>query len=307
MRYCGFKYELKYEKGLRLRKRLPVVDDEDAIEALLDDVSSEPGTSAKIKASGDAPTSAPWFATGQLVHACQEWVLKGVLLGQNRPWQPVIDAALTLPHLFPNAAYDPKERTVDEASRLVDAYYGYHGIENGGFEHDWKIIASELLFQCDDYFSLPITCRADSIWQLDTGEIVVADTKTRAKDLPKDIDKWKRDASVNPQFLQLSWQARIHFNLDYYPSIFVDTISKSAIPKVKRVFVHIDPDDVSAWRDNHALTLAAHEAMLRVAPRGVMNYNNCSPPIGSRCEFFGYCHGKSDEARMLHHEFALKG
>ncbi len=304
MRYCGFKYELKYSRGLRLRKKDKESEDEEAIEALLTDVSGSDGTPVSLPAADDAPGPAPWFATGQLVHACQEWVLKGLLLGQNRPWAPVIDAAKGLPSHFPNTSPEPKERVVDEAFRLVDAYYGHHGTKNGGFPEDWKIIASELLLEEKEYFELPVTCRADSIWQLDTGEITVADTKTRAKDLPKDLSKWRRDQSVNPQFLHLSWQAREHFGLDYYPSIFVDTISKTSIPKARRVFVTIDPHDVIQWRDNHALTLRAHEVMLGVTGgRGVMNYNNCSPPIGSRCEFFGYCHGKTDESRMLHHEF----
>lgn len=248
-------------------------------------------------------TDAVYFDIGRYVHAGQQYINKGIIAGEVRDWQRVIDAArvrhaecVARGEAEPTAwdELDP----IDEAERLLGLYYGHYGIENGGWPEGVRLTHCELFVEDRAHRA---TERLDLV--LDRGgEIQLADTKTRGQVLPKDREEYARELRTNEQFLRSSALAQKHFGLPTPPPLWLDAIIKTASrPKdpdarwpVDRLLVRFTQDDIGAWWENQRKLLIVGEA-LRSLPV-VRNYHECAPPIGQKCWAFNWCHG-NEEAR----------
>jgi hypothetical protein len=248
---------------------------------------------------------AGYFRTGSFVHACARYINEGVIAGEpagSREWESVIEAAREeraakiAAGLELEPTWDQKD-PIDEAERLVGAYYGFHGIENGGWPagvkllHAEKPLASKLV---------RATACADLIVDVG-GEIVIPDLKTRAKALPSDRKAFEREERCNEEFLRLSALLQEEMGLSEPPPVWLDAIIKTKIPSVDRLLIRFTQADIDAWRENaraldeHAALSAKHHLPV------VKNYHECRPAFGGgRCWAFDWCHG-SEESRALHY------
>jgi hypothetical protein len=241
---------------------------------------------------------AAYFEIGRLTHACLHYINSAVITGEEYSfdaWQEVIAYARTSRDAAVEAgtvqlpAWDEID-PIDEASRLVEAYYGLHGEANGGWPAAAKLLHAELFLESKD---LKATCRADLVLELD-GEIIVPDTKTRAKSLPKDRDTYARELRTNEQFLRLSALTQEHFQLPQPPAVWLDAIVKTKVPSVDRLLLRFNQSEVDCWKRNQRAMLEVESALHRLPV--VRNYHQCAPPIGQRCWAFDFCHG-TDEMR----------
>lgn len=249
---CAVAFDLKYRQGITPRKR------------------------------------ATYFDVGSYVHAGLRWVNEGVIAGESEPrdWGAVLQAAAD--QRTAEFAWDETDPLI-EAERLLGAYYGFHGIANGGWPEAAKLIAAELLLE-----SPTATARADLVISLG-GEIIVCDTKTRKAKIPDDREAYARGLRAKEQFLRLSWLAQQHFHTPEPPPVWQDAIIKTKIPKVDRLLVRFTQAEVDAWAWND-LRLQQHAATLPI----VRNYNACAPEIGSRCSFFEWCHGAAENRSVYY-------
>jgi hypothetical protein len=266
---------------------------------------------------GDRPK---YFGIGSLTHAGINFLQRGVIAGEATPrnWELVIEAA---------AAKLPGE-ICDEAWRLLSAYFAHWGVECAGWPEGSKILGAELFLQdgladpngcavcggsgggCDPAtacgacngsgadlltggaFALPYTARADTVLELPSGEIVIPDTKTRRSAFPEERQQYAQGLATRPQFTGLAWLVRRHLKLDEPPHIWVNAIVKTKIPKFDRLLVRMTPEAVAAWEKDHRAVAAA---MAR-GDEPIPNRSECAPDMGSRCEYFDWCHG-NDELR----------
>lgn len=237
---------------------------------------------------------AVYFDVGRYVHASLRYVNDGVIAGEARDWRKLIEEARRLREVEVAAgraqapAWDETD-PLDEAERLVGAYYALHGSENGGWPAQVKLLHTEHLLSDP---SIQATCRADLVVELD-GELIIPDTKTRSRKLPEDREDAKRAFRTHEQFLRLSALAQKHFELAEPPPIWIDAIIKTKIPAVDRLLVRFTQSDIDAWRENQIGLLQVQHA-LRHLPV-VRNYHECAPPIGEKCWAFKWCHGSDAE------------
>jgi hypothetical protein len=233
-----------------------------------------------------------YFEVGKLVASAHQFVREGIMADEARDWRHVLavaaEGAKDLGHVY-------------EAERLLTGYYGMYGTDNGGFPEGTKILAVEHEMHAPEgSIVAPYSARADAIVQLQSGEIVIVDDKTRSQAFPKDHAKYARGAATRPQFAGLSWLLRenTRSNIERQlqtpppnaaPSVWINAIIKTKCVKVDRILVPMTHEGLDAWA----------EAQARDARGGCNddspNYNSCAPEIGSRCWAFTYCHPKGDE------------
>ncbi len=247
-------------------------------------------------------SDAVYFDVGRYTHACLRYVNEGVIAGEERSHSDVIELATDLRAAeiaagrMQPVAWDETD-PVAEADRLAGIYYGTHGSENGGWPQGVKLLHCELLLEDHE---LRATCRADLVVSRG-GEIIIPDTKTRGRVLPKDRADYARGLRTNEQFLRISALAQRHFNLPEPPSVWLDAIIKTPkAPKdpeakwpVDRLLITFTQSDIDAWRENARRMIAVEDA-LRQLPV-VRNYHECDPPIGQRCWAFNWCHGSAEQ------------
>lgn len=245
---------------------------------------------------------AAYFDAGRITHAGQRYINEGVIAGEVRDWHEVIKAAheeradKIAAGLAKPVAWD-EEDPILTAEDCLTKYYGTYGLDNGGWPEAVKLLHVELFLEDKE---LRATCRADLVVSL-AGDIVIPDTKTRSKVLPKDREEYARELRTNEQFLRLSALAQVHFNTPEPPAVWLDAIIKTANPPkdkelkwpVDRLMVRFTQSDIDRWRENAARMIAVEDAMRRLPV--VRNYHSCAPPIGSRCQYFDYCYGSETQ------------
>jgi hypothetical protein len=156
----------------------------------------------------------------------------------------------------------------------------------------------------------PYTARADAILRYrDTGELVIADTKTRAAAIPGSTQrkppneakrrKYARGLRTRPQFCGLVSLADklLTHSAENPPALLVNAIIKTKVPTFDRLLVHYTRRDLEWWQ-------ASQQACSR---RGfseipLPNPEACAPEIGSRCSYFQWCHGTDDERQKFYEE-----
>lgn len=243
---------------------------------------------------------AAYFDAGRIVHAGQRYVNEGIIAGEVRNWEDVIKAAYAEREakIAAGTAVAPawdEEDPILTAQDCLTKYYGTYGIENGGWPEGVKLLHVELFLEDRE---LQATCRADLVVDY-AGDIVIPDTKTRAKVLPKDRNDYARGLRTNEQFLRLSALAQRHFNTPEPPAVWLDAVIKTArAPKdpdakwpVDRLLVRFTQQDIDEWRRNAAALRDFQEGVSRHKLPLVRNYHECDPPIGQRCSYFNYCWG----------------
>jgi len=250
---------------------------------------------------------AVYFDTGHFVHGCLRLVNEAVIEGREFPdWKAVIAFAREQREAKgETVAWDEKD-PIDEAEMCVERYYATHGEHNGGWPEAAKLLHAELFLEDRE---LEATCRADLVIEMG-GEIIIPDTKTRARGLPKERAEYARSLRTNEQFLRLSALAQTHFGLSEPPPVWLDAIIKTATrPKdpeakwpVDRLLVQFTQQDVDRWRVNQARILD-FEHSARHLPV-IANYHECAPAIGDRCWAFDWCHG-TDETKAR--KFRVRG
>lgn len=247
--------------------------------------------------------SLDYFQVGSAVHAALAYVWEGLRLGDGerprlgeaRDWRDGLDAMTLRPGGIEEDAYH-------EAERLLSAYFGHYGggtFEGGGSDWDgFRVEAVEELIADEASFALPYTARLDLVLRDASENIVLVDTKTRAKAFPRDaaaLERYRRGLRTREQFLGQAHLAMIRWGLKDPPPVIVNAIIKTRIPEFARLRVPLTLHDVEAWRENHA----------REALEGLdgdrMNYSECAPEIGSPCRFLTWCHG-TDAEREKHYE-----
>jgi len=134
------------------------------------------------------------------------------------------------------------------------------------------------------------TARLDTVLRIG-GELVIVDTKTRARAFPEDRGGYARGVATNPQFLGQAFLVMQHFKLEAPPLLWVNAMVKTKVPQYDRLRVEFSPRAIEQW--------AANQQRLSARPAGdssscVMNYSACAPEIGSRCWAFGWCHGTAE-------------
>lgn len=271
-RRCQRAHFLKYELGVTRRAPEPD-DDEDERNTRID-----------------------YYAVGTLVHACLAYTSAAAMVGEIADYEDVIRAAGCQAGARP--PFDIG--VIYETERLLSAYFARYGRENGGWPEDVKVIGVEAHLG-----KAPLERRADTILKLPSGEIVVADTKTRAHAIPGTVfdkltgkkiagpdPRFVEDMQTNDQFLGLSYLAQKEFGLEEPPSVWVNAVIKTKIPHFDRVMIPYTDRMIDRWAGEQAVWL---EAFIRNR-NSLANYSACAPPIGSRCSYFYWCHG-SDEKR----------
>jgi hypothetical protein len=241
---------------------------------------------------------------GNLVHSARGYV--ELHHAEGAEWQHVIEEARA-------RGYDPL--LVAEAERLLAGYFAHWGTDNAGWPEGVEIVDVERLYSWPLnetlHQAVPIFGAAGNLYtaRLDTlllinGSLVIADTKTRARSLPKDRAHYERGLRTNPQFLGQSWLVMQAEGLETPPPVWVNAIVKTKIPAYDRLLVRFTRDDVEQWAEAQRRWYAEFAA--RGASNGagcLMNYSACAPEMGSRCWAFDWCHG-SEESRALHFETA---
>lgn len=253
-RRCEREHHLRYVEGVR---RLPVV-----------------------RSAIDGKPSP--LVIGQLCHSVLQFVSESVMHRDSADvlgWPHVLVAAEKL-------GRDPA--AVDEAERLMTAYWAHYGLGNAGWPAEVKLIACEQPL-ADIVGSLPFTGTADLIVDRN-GEILVPDHKTRASKVPEDAArKW----ATREQFISLSRAVMRKHGLDSPPSIWVNAIVKTKIPGFERTIVRITHDMIARWEQNQTLLAA------RGLTGSAMNYSSCAPDIGSECDFISYCHSQPEGRALI--------
>jgi hypothetical protein len=233
-----------------------------------------------------APTAKPIaYHVGTIVHAGIRLVESGAM-GAQEAIAAIADAAA-----LDGGRFTPYD--VAEGQRLLNAYWAHWGEENAGWPDDLQIVGTEVQLKAT---GLEHTGAVDTLLQAPDGGLVIVDTKTRAQKLPDDAEAV---CATNPQLLSLSYMLQEARDLLTPPPVIVNAVIKTKVPVFDRVLVRFTQRQVDEW----ALNQQAIEAR---GPAPLMNYSACAPAIGSRCDYFGYCHALSDEARALHYGTGLQ-
>lgn len=228
------------------------------------------------------------FGVGSLCHGILRYMQEGVVLGEHgRNWRDVLEYASDQPDSVPEV--------LDEAARLMKWYWAFWGEDNAGWPADARIIGIEQHLQTPEgAFALPHTGRADTVLDIN-GTIVIVDTKTRAKSLPKELDDYKLKLATRPQFLSLAAMLQMRDGLEEPPAVMVNAICKLKAPTFGRVIVPLSQRAIDEWIADHAVASA----------RGLgdtwRNLDACAPEVGWGCEYRDWCHAMSDEARELNY------
>lgn len=236
------------------------------------------------------------FGVGSLCHGILRYMQEGVILGESQPrnWLDVLEYASDKPDSIPEV--------LDESARLMKWYFAHWGLENAGWPQEAKIIAVEQHLQTPEGFAaLPHTGRVDTVLEI-AGTLVIVDTKTRGRSLPKDedLEDYKRSLATRAQFLSLAAMMQMRDDLDEPPAVMVNAICKLKNPTFGRVLVQLRQIDIDRWKDDHrnaAFELAGDLAMGTNAT-WLRNLDSCAPEVGWRCKYFDWCHG-TDESREL--------
>lgn len=258
----------------------------------------------------DERPSTSYFTVGRIVHSAHQWMREGAMVGEVRDWRAVLDIAAE--------RYADDLQAVYEAERLVHAYYALWGTDNAGFPEGTKILAVEHELTAPEGHPIaPYTARADAIVELASGEVVIVDDKTRSQAFPKDRAMYARGAATRPQFAGLSWLLReasrrgmvwqgtarhgevgLGSLADDPCPVWINAIVKTKVVKVDRVMVPMTHDLLDAWA-----VAQAHDGAEMRAGGDAPNWSACAPEIGSRCQYFTWCHG-TDEERKKHFRIA---
>ena len=220
-----------------------------------------------------------YFGVGSLCHAVLRYTQESVIDKVSVDWEDVLEYA--------SSKGNPPE-VIDEAHRLMSHYWLHWGIENAGWGENTVIQAVEMYLETPQGMGeFPHTGRADTVLLVD-GELVIVDTKTRKNGLPADLEDYERKLRTRPQFLSLAAMLQDKMGVTEPPSVMVNAISKTKLPKFGRVTVQFTNQQLQDWRQLHVMQ-AAHMAGTRHLP--MANLDSCAPEMGSECEYFGKCHG----------------
>jgi hypothetical protein len=257
---CGAEYDLRYNKRIY---RLPMARDASPV------VKPIP------------------FHVGTIVHAGIRLVETGTMAPQEAI-AAVADAAAAQGSRF--TGYD-----VAEGQRLLEAYWAHWGEENAGWPEGITIVGTEIQLKAA---GLRHTGAIDTLID-DGSQLIIVDTKTRASKLPEDAE---RVFATNPQFLSLSYMLQESRDLENPPPVMVNAVVKTKVPDFHRVLVRFRQSQVDAWARNQQ-QIENNSSALQESGNGgceaVMNYSACAPAIGSKCDYFYYCHAESEEERDL--------
>lgn len=270
---CSLEYDLTYRRGLQAPAKAVEDDSEDH------------------------------FEIGSLVHAGQHAVNQAVMAGmQAAPdtWQVVMLTAREQREAGQGPLPWDRADPIDEAERLLDAYYAHYGYANGGWPESFMLAAAETLYGSPE---LGATTRADLELERH-GQPWFVDTKTKKKDLVAEsaseatvsakLADAARNYGVREQFLRTAWLIMQARQLPEPPHCMVDLIIKTKVPKFRRIEAPISKRAVELWHANLCLLQEADEAL--AALPATMNYDACVNPItDQRCRFFGFCHGTPEE------------
>ena len=235
-----------------------------------------------------------YFAVGIALHAVLAYSARGI----ERDWRDMQR------YLELHSKLDPA--VIAECERLCEAYFLRYGDELGGFGDAKAIRGVELKLQTWRPFAY--SGRVDLLINAGSGPVVV-DHKTRSRKVPDDSEEYIRDLATRPQLLGLSWLTRRCYKLPYYPPVCLNEIVKTRVPQFYRTTVPMHPEAVDAWVANERL---ARRRMKLDRPthmrRGdesliLRNYDSCAPVIGSRCQYFDWCHGTK---RQRHDNYTRK-
>ena len=224
-----------------------------------------------------------YFSIGQLVHAGIHYMADGAMQGEVRDPIDITTFAVQETDTDAGVCY--------EAERLLLSYTTHFGVANAGFDDRMVIKAAELHVECVDRFAAPETRRLDLVVQAGS-ELMIVDHKTRKSKLPEDRDRFARGVAVSPAVVGQSWLAKLHYNLDYLPMVMLNCIIKTKVPKFDRIVIKPTVEDLKKF-----LRVREHESRLMLDEREpIENLDACAPAIGSRCQWFNWCHG-GDELR----------
>lgn len=249
--------------------------------------------------SDDAPERPAYFGVGQILHSALAYLHHGY----GDPGD-VIAYLLEAPdeHALAN---------VVEAERLLDAYLNHHNCailgptwaERCGWAAGTEMLACERYVeqQCG---VLPVTTRLDLVVKLPDGTIAVVDHKSRSTAPPGGCggkrdswryEEWIKGKSVTPQVVRASWLAQREWQLSAPPPVIVNVTVKTKVPQFDRALVEVKPETVQRW-----LAQRRSEAQQQVVEQReydnfthlpLQNWDACAPELGSRCQYFNWCHG----------------
>jgi hypothetical protein len=227
-----------------------------------------------------------YFAIGNVVHAGLCYAALGEIEGFRWKLSDVL-----------SEAQKRKLWTADvfaEGKRLLKAYFGNWGVENASWGKTSELLEVEW-FVRSDKLVLPYTSRIDLLLAAkplnnNRDRLVIVDHKTRAS-MPGDTDdQLARKWATRPQFLGSAYCVReIEGEL---PVFCVNVITKTQIPKFRRVIWEYTDEELDCWAEAHNASLA------NGTDADWMNYQSCAPDLGSPCWAFSWCHGTDEEKQL---------
>lgn len=229
-----------------------------------------------------------YFALGQIVHSGLGYAALGEIEGFDWDLQHVWDE-IDKRELFP-------PDVVVEGKRLLRAYFGYWGRENAGYGRSTKLLEVEHFVATRKIGGKRYTGRVDLLAEMKlkgskSYRLVIVDHKTR-RSMPKESNaELALGWSTNPQFLGLAYCVREIEGET--PAFCVNVITKTQIPQFRRVTWQYEDGELDEWAEQHRKSLA-------MLDHDFMNYNQCDPPIGTRCWAFGWCHGSEEDRKKLY-------
>jgi hypothetical protein len=248
-----------------------------------------------------------YFGIGSLVHAGLRQAEQGAALGLELDWHAPIDLAyiraqereakmnvleeweIELPDQ--DGIFDLKE--VEEAERLLGAYFVTHGEQNAGWDARFQVVGLEVQLETTQFgIDQPMTGAIDTLlYNHDSGRVVIVDTKTAASRVSPDPDKRaraRRKFALRPQFLAQCFMLQEKLGLDEPPDFIVNHLSKAKLPIAERLPLNITQEAIDQWAENQEKIASA---MRRGEFSPLMNYSECAPSFGSDCAYLEYCHG----------------
>lgn len=223
-----------------------------------------------------------YFAIGNLLHAGLCYAALGVIDEFRWKLSDLLEEAVARRLFTPEASL--------EGSRLLKSYFGYWGTDNAGYGDGVDVIEAEHLVSTN--LSVPYTSRLDAVLEV-KGDLVIVDHKTRAS-MPGDTDRQlARRWRTRPQFLGSAYALREIEGET--PGFIVNVISKTMIPKFRRVAWRYRDDELDRWAEEFS------DGLKNGTEETYMNYQSCAPDIGAPCWAFDWCHG-TDEDRVRLYE-----
>lgn len=232
--------------------------------------------------------SPDYFAIGQVVHAGLAYAALGVIEGfewdLGHVWEEIERRELFTPDI------------VVESKRLLRAYFAYWGRENAGYGKSVNLLEVEHFVATKKAGGRRYTGRVDLLAEAKPKgskryRMVIFDHKTRSSMPKASNEELSRGWATNPQFLGLAYCVREVE--EETPAFCVNVISKTQVPQFRRVSWQYEDEELDRWAKEHRKSLE----MLK---HDFMNYNQCDPPIGSRCWAFDWCHGTDKQREELY-------